>query len=180
MAKKTLGTYGAGAFTKIHDELLNSNAFIALSSSAQLILIDFLSHFGRATAFDTTPPLKRRYVTPDGSAFLTQSIPYTFGDCRLPISRTVFYLALKELRRHGFLRQKIIPNGSSGHWGPSTRWKNFPDCGLTESHEKRIAIVRKRRRQHLLDQETEQLRLAFPPGGLRTSQTVSESDTVFL
>ena len=115
-----IGIYGTSSrFVPLREDMRTSAAFLCLKPLAQIILIDFLSHYHRASNFDTSPT--------------AQSTPilYTFGMCGCNVSKNSFYASMRSLQYNGFLQPHWTHKrrlGQAQRWLPNVTWKAYrPD-----------------------------------------------------
>lgn len=137
MAKSN--SFGHGQFIRLAIELLEHDAYIGLSKSAQLILIDFIGEWNRAEA---------------AGGLVAGGLRYSYGMCRCDVSPPTFKAAMLELVAHGFI-VRAAPSkrlrGAPHYYRASERWRSFNLKAIDgvidfEDARRRITVVHTRRK----------------------------------
>lgn len=111
-------TYSEGSnFIQLWTKTLESDAYISMSMSSQLILIDLFRHIQQEFMF----------INPEKRYF--HKFKYTYSDCKLTISPTTFKKSIKEIIEKGWLdfniSDKPIKVCSANYYRISERWKEY-------------------------------------------------------
>lgn len=112
-----LGVYGSSkSFIPVRKDLRESAAFLSLTASAQILLIDFMWHYLRKSDFDRS------------REDFTKPILYTWGMCGLLVGRTTFYRVMRQLQLHRFIMPHTTVRrrrGQAHRWRIDWGWKTW-------------------------------------------------------
>lgn len=120
------------------DDLLfhgfRSVAYLCLSHSARLILLDWVGRYEEATGYETDIRLADKGLT------------YPFRECTEPVSRATFYRAVDELISKGFLEKHPKFQHTTGEhmrYRPSHQWLAYEptdaELGILAAYQDRRA-----------------------------------------
>ena len=154
--------FGSGPFVRLTQELRQSDAYIGLSKSAQLVLIDFIAKWNLADATDKK---------------VQGGITFQFTECTVDVASSTFRKAMDELCLMGFVERNASRRCQGDPYlyvaNRKQRWRKVTVRGLRASKKyvdfqeaiARIEASKVRQRLHL-----EQMRIELPEDGERQTR----------
>jgi hypothetical protein len=122
-------------FVRVRMDLLTSAAWLLLTPSAQIVLLDWIAQINEATNYG------------EDSRKFKKGFKYSFNQCRALVSRSTFYRAIDELIARQFLYPHPDYETGGGYktvYCASNRWRR---CVPTAAEMARLQKYSERRRR---------------------------------